>query len=87
MQERKPPATLAQLLSRHEGMGGVIETVFLNLEGRDGQANETHREAAISTLQVLRDRTDQYFSICCNLSRTKTAEEKNFSASGLSQTS
>lgn len=61
MQECKPPAALESLLDRHESIGGVIETIFFDLEGRDGEAESTHREAAISTLQVLRDRLDQYF--------------------------
>lgn len=78
MQECNPPAALKSLLDRHESIGGVIETIFLDLEGRDGEAKSTHREAAISALRVLRDRLDQYFLELLQLEAYKDRKREEF---------
>jgi hypothetical protein len=61
MRERKPSLPLETLLARYAEMGGVIDYVLLDLNGRDGHVYETHRDTAIATMEVLSARIDHYF--------------------------
>lgn len=61
MRERKFSAALQRALARFDELGGVVEFVGLELDGRDGRTRETHREAAISTMRVIGTRLDEYY--------------------------